>query len=90
MSRYEALAGVYDSLMADARYEKRSAYLHKLMQKSAIPVETVLDLGCGTGTIACALAELGYQVIATDGSEEMLTQAKLKEGELTQRPLFLH
>ena len=54
-------------------------------------METVLDLACGTGTIACLLAELGYQVVATDGSEEMLTQAARKAEPLWERaPLFLH
>ena len=38
-------------------------------------MHTVLDLACGTGTIACLLSQRGYRVTATDLSEEMLTQA---------------
>ena len=75
MSSYEALAASYDGLMADASYCRRAAFLDRLLKKSAIPVHSVLDLACGTGTISCLLAQQGYQVIATDGSEEMLTQA---------------
>lgn len=90
MSSYDALAGSYDGLMADAAYYKRVDHLEKLFAKSSIPVHTVLDLGCGTGTIACLLAERGYQVTATDLSEEMLTQATQKAESLTgQPPLFL-
>lgn len=91
MSSYEALAASYDALMADASYRKRADFLERLLRKSAIPVHSVLDLACGTGTISCLLAQRGYQVIATDGSEEMLTQAAGKAAALgEQMPLFLH
>lgn len=90
MSSYRALAGSYDGLMADGAYRRRADYLERLFQKSAIPVRTVLDLACGTGTIACLLAGRGYEVIATDGSEDMLAQAANKAAALPHPPLFLH
>lgn len=91
MSSYDSLASSYDGLMADGSYRKRAAFLERLFRRSAIPVHTVLDLACGTGTIACLLAGRGYQVTATDGSEEMLTQAMRKAAALDgQPPLFLH
>ena len=91
MSSYDALASSYDSLMTDGSYRKRANFLEKVFKKSAIPVHSVLDLACGTGTIACLLAERGYEVIATDGSLEMLTQAAEKASFLDgQQPLFLH
>ena len=91
MSSYDALAGSYDSMMTDASYLKRADWLERLFKKGSIPVRTVLDLACGTGTIACLLAERGSQVIATDGSEEMLTQAMLKAAMLEEcAPVFLH
>ena len=90
MSRYDALAGSYDAMMTDASYQKRAKWLEKLFRKSRIPVRSVLDLACGTGTIACLLAERGYEVTATDGSEEMLTQAACKAAALEERaPVFL-
>ena len=90
MSSYDALAGSYDSLMTDASHVKRAEFLVKRFGESAIPVQTVLDLACGTGTIACLLAEKGYTVTATDGSAEMLTQAMQKAWDLENPPLFLH
>ena len=92
MSSYEALAGAYDGLMQDGLYRKRAEYLEKQFRRSAIPVRSVLDLACGTGTIACMLAEKGYIVTATDGSEEMLTEAARKAADLdvAQPPFFLH
>jgi len=90
MSSYNALAASYDGLMVDGSYHKRADWLERLFRKSRIPVKSVLDLACGTGTIACLLAERGYQVIATDSSEEMLTQATGKAAFLEEcAPLFL-
>ena len=88
MSAYGALAASYDGLMADGAYRRRAAFLARRLRKSPIPVETVLDLGCGTGTIACLLAARGYEVLAADGSGEMLTQAAAKAEGLDRPPLF--
>ena len=90
MSSYEALAVDYDGLMEDAAYRKRADRLERMFRKSDIPVRRVLDLACGTGTIACMLSGRGYQVTATDASEEMLTQAMQKAAALEVPPLFLH
>lgn len=40
------------------------------------PGEKALDLGTGTGTVACGLAKIGCDVIATDISQPLLDQAK--------------
>lgn len=89
VSRYEALAASYDELTVDVGYRRRADYLERLFQKSAIPVRTVLDLACGTGTMACLLAGRGYEVVAIDASEEMLTQAMAKATLLKRPPQFL-
>mgnify|MGYP002540660232 CR=1 FL=1 len=89
MSAYGALAGAYDALLADGDYLRRGRAIAKALKKSPIPVARVLDLGCGTGTIACYLAAEGYRVTATDLSEEMLTEAASKAMELERPPLFL-
>lgn len=88
MRDYGGLAASYDALMADGAYRRRGAYLERKLKRCG--ARTVLDLACGTGTIACLLAERGYQVIATDGSEDMLAQAAAKAAELERPPLFLH
>jgi ubiquinone/menaquinone biosynthesis C-methylase UbiE len=36
------------------------------------PPGNILDLGCGTGEIAAAIAQMGYQVTACDLAEEMI------------------
>lgn len=89
MRGYGALASSYDGLMADGDYRRRADFLERQFRGSGFPVRSVLDLACGTGTIACLLAERGYEVIAADGSEEMLTQAAAKAAGLENPPLFL-
>lgn len=76
MSAYEALAGVYDALTGDVGYERRADYLEKLFRRSRIPVRTVLDLACGTGEMTAILTRRGYELIAVDGSPDMLAQAR--------------
>lgn len=91
MSAYQSLAGAYDALTTDVRYLRRADYLDRLLKKERQPISSVLDLGCGTGTIACLLAQRGYHVTAVDNSEEMLTQAARKAEILPEetRPLLL-
>ena len=91
MSSYHALAGTYDALTGDVGYEKRADFLEKLFQKSHIPVKTVLDLACGTGTMTWILTGRGYELIGVDASEEMLAAAMGKSGSVEGvAPIFLH
>ena len=90
MSSYDALAASYDALMTDAAYLKRAEYLDRCLKRDKTPVETVLDLGCGTGTISCLLAQMGYRVLAADASVEMLTEAMFKASSMEEPPMFLH
>lgn len=91
MSCYDQLAACYDELTGDVGYEQRADYLEKLFRRAAMPVHTVLDLACGTGTMTWLLAERGYEMIGVDGSEEMLAVAMEKYGEVGgEPPIFLH
>ena len=89
MSSYQQLAGAYDELTWDVGYEKRADFLEKLFRRSRIPVHTVLDLACGTGSMTWLLAGRGYELIAVDGSEEMLAAAREKSAPAEVPPLFV-
>lgn len=91
MASYEFLAGCYDQLTADVDYSAWADYLEKQFARAAIPVRTVLDLACGTGSLTRELGERGYEMIGVDRSEEMLSQAAEKCRNMAGvPPLFLH
>ncbi len=91
MSSYETLASYYDELTEDVAYRRRADFVEKLMGRSRVPVKTVLDLACGTGSMTCLFTQRGYELIAVDGSEDMLAQAREKAADLTgEPPIFLH
>ena len=45
---------------------------------AGLPACGVLDLGCGTGTLCCALAKRGHRVTGVDGAAAMLAVARRK------------
>ena len=91
MNAYTGLAGSYDGLTADVDYTLWLRWYLRWLRKEKEPVETVLDLACGTGTLTCLLAKEGYDLIGVDASPDMLAQAmdKALELEEEQRPLLL-
>mgnify|MGYP000506456231 CR=1 FL=1 len=89
MSSYERLAASYDELTEDVDYQRRADFLERLFQRARLPVQTVLDLACGTGTMTWLLTARGYELIAVDGSEDMLAAAAAKTGPGIP-PVFLH
>ena len=89
MNCYDALAAIYDALTGDVEYEKRADFLEKLFARSRIPVHTVLDLACGSGSLSLELAARGCDVIGVDGSADMLAVAREKAADEGQDILFL-
>ena len=88
---YEFLAGCYDAFTADVHYARWADYLEKHFARSRLPIRTVLDLACGTGSLTRVLAERGYEMIGADLSQEMLAQAAEKcRGAGPIEPIFLH
>jgi SAM-dependent methyltransferase len=72
---FAAYARYYDLLYADKDYEGEARYVASLLERHCPGARTLLDLGCGTGRHARALARLGYDVLGVDRSEEMVAQA---------------
>jgi len=78
-SNYTALAEIYDVVMAHVDYRGWARHVHGLLVRHAPEARSILELGCGTGSLALELRALGsYRYLATDGSEQMLTVARRK------------
>lgn len=77
------LAEIYDPLDPDR--SDLDVYAAMAAEFSA---ETVLDVGCGTGTFACLLAGHGVEVVAIDPAAASLGVARRKPG--ADRVRWLH
>jgi len=79
MAIYDRYAEVYDESGQIFFSLRMIDYLRELLQRHGpLPGQTALDLACGTGTVALALAQQGLKVYAVDGSPGMIAQARRK------------
>ena len=69
------LAGVYDALDPD-----RSDLVPYVDLAADLGARRVLDLGCGTGTLALLLADRGFDVTGVDPARASLEVARAKPG----------
>jgi len=76
---YSSLAFIYDEVMSDVDYETWADYVDEIIITHNPGARRLLELACGTGTIALSLEELDcYEITATDGSIDMIRVAKEK------------
>lgn len=76
---YTGFASVYDVFMDSIPYDEWTSYLCKILKEYRIEQGTLLELGCGTGTISNLMADRGFQIIGVDISQEMLEMAYAKK-----------
>ena len=77
------LAEIYDLVE-----EERGDLDHYLEITAKFGARSVLDVGCGTGTFACLLADRGIEVVAVDPAAASLDAARAKPG--AQQVRWLH
>jgi len=76
-------AELYDIFYADKPYAEETAFVHQCLQQYSVgTTRRLLELACGTGTHALALEKFGYEIVATDYSEDMLACARHKAAEV--------
>lgn len=67
---YQEFALIYDHLMQEIPYAKYIDFLIEAL--GDLKGRSILDVGCGTGTLALALAKKGAKVTGIDLSHEMI------------------
>lgn len=76
---YKKLAPIYDAVMKDVDYDDWSDYIDSLIQYHHPHGNRLLELACGTGTMALMLEQTNdYHIVATDGSADMIHVARDK------------
>jgi ubiquinone/menaquinone biosynthesis C-methylase UbiE len=71
---YDAIAGTYDDQVRGDDWVRRKLHVH--FRGAFRPGEHVLDVGCGTGIDAVALAHMDVHVLGVDASAEMIAQLR--------------
>ena len=85
---FDSVAANYDGPLGNnALIQRMRERMWRTLLEVSPPPARLLDLGCGTGLDAAHLAERGYQVVASDGSAEMVarTRQRVQEGGLGGR-----
>jgi SAM-dependent methyltransferase len=84
MSTFGTYSRYYDLLYRDKDYLGEVQFLRGLLDRYSTSTQSILELGCGTGVHAAQLASHGYRVHGIDVSEEMLTQALVRQSALPE------
>ncbi len=82
---YSVLAAGYDAVMAHVDYPFWAEHVRALLARHAPHARSIVELGCGTGSLALALQPLGpppdgFAYRAFDGSPEMVDVARATVG----------
>ncbi len=90
MAAYDSFSKVYDKFMSDTPYDDWVNYIKEIWEKYALSPKLIAELGCGTGNITQRLADMGYDMIGIDSSENMLSKAREKAGKNKTDILYLN
>jgi ubiquinone/menaquinone biosynthesis C-methylase UbiE len=75
---YEKFAYTYDRLMREMPYDDWLRFAQEAWAEYGLKPKSIVDLGCGTGSISIPLALEGLNVTGIDLSEDMLAVAQQK------------
>jgi hypothetical protein len=89
MEAYSEFAKLYDGFMEDVPYDEWFEFVKKTLYEDNIINGIICELGAGTGNFTMRLAEVGFDMIGIDNSDDMLNVAlhKKDEYEYTEDPV---
>jgi glycine/sarcosine N-methyltransferase len=76
---YDSFASKYDMMISDKRYDEDLSFFNCIFKKHN--VKSILDCSCGTGKHTIRFSQLGFDVVGSDISIEMISKAR-KNAEL--------
>lgn len=79
---YSSLASIYDFVMRHVDYVHWADHVEAVIFRHNLVPSTLIDIACGTATLAVELTKRGYRVNGADACEEMLDigRAKVLDG----------
>lgn len=92
MSVFADYGCYYDLLYRDKDYQGEAEYVADLVKRFGSGSGSLLDMGCGTGGHAIIFAQMAFEVVGVDLSEQMIAEAQKKllevGGEVTEKVCF--
>ena len=85
MNIFEKYAEYYDLLYQDKNYIEEAEFIHQIIKRHHPNTESILDMGCGTGTHAFRLYDKGYQIVGIDNSTIFIEKSLSKLSQLNHR-----
>lgn len=73
---FDEIANFYDLLYEDKDTINEVAYINKLINRFSKNVNSILELGSGTGRHGIALSEFGYEIYGIEKSRKMVEASK--------------
>lgn len=75
---YTDFPELYDVIQSEYDYDRDLAFIQEIVDGYEGSIESVLEIGCGTGEHTCRLDKAGFEVTAVDKHEPMLAVARGK------------
>ncbi len=79
---FESIAPYYDHLMRTVPYRMWVGYYLLLLSVIDSHPKSILEVGCGTGSLCKLLYEEGFDMTGLDLSESMIQEAKVRHSQL--------
>jgi predicted TPR repeat methyltransferase len=90
MNVFKDYADFHDSLYEDKNYQEECNFVKSIFETySEKKVNSILDIGCGTGSHALVFADMSYAVTGVDISENMLEIARKKASDQKKHIKFV-
>ncbi|MCD7770844.1 MAG: class I SAM-dependent methyltransferase [Oscillospiraceae bacterium] len=89
MSSYGIFADYYDRFTKNVSYVSYARRIDEIVMCRHKKRGSIVDIGCGTGTLDLLLSRKGYSVTGIDRSSEMLTVADKKLRDAGQKAAFV-
>lgn len=78
MSNFEAYSKYYDLLYKNKDYKSESDYVINCLTEMNPEIQSILELGCGSGSHANYICEQGFRITGIERSQSMLHKAVQK------------
>jgi SAM-dependent methyltransferase len=87
VSTFDLYAAYYDLLYEDKGYDDEAQFVARLIREHAPHARSILELGCGTGKRAVALARQGFDLAGIDLSPGMVERANARLNDADPPPV---